>query len=220
MYAKEIVTEGLRPLDCTDTGATAMVRMHEYNVNQLPVVDGEQYMGILSMDDLLVLKHLNDPIRDIQSILKKPYVLETAHLFEAMKAAVEYNVKVVPVLTDDNEYIGLITAETCMRAFAMLYAVLEDGGVIELSVPAKDYSLSEIARIAEDNGVKIVSSYTQLDTSGVIMQVTIKVNTIELAPLIAAFERYDYIVKGVYEDEDVNAESKDRYDALMRYLDV
>ena len=220
MYAKEIMTEGLLPLDCADTGATAMVRMHEYNVNQLPITHGELYIGILSMDDLLVLKHLNDPIKDIQAVLKKPYVLETAHLYEAMKAGVEYNVKVMPVVSADGKYIGLITAETCMRAFAKLYSVLEEGGVLELSVSAKDYLLSEIAHIAEDNGVKILSSYTQLDPSGTAVQVTIKFDTIELAPLIAAYERYDYTVKGVFEDEEYEMDSKDRYDALMRYLDV
>jgi CBS domain-containing protein len=220
MFAKQIVTEGIKPLDWTETGGTAMVRMHEYNVNQLPITDGERYVGILAMDQLLALKHLNDPISSLQNSLKRPYVLENAHLFEAMKAAVEYGVKVVPVLSDDEKYIGLITADSCMRYFATLYSVLEEGGIIELTVPTKDYQLSEIAHIAEDNGVKIVACYTQIDSATETMLITLKVNTIELSPVIAAYERYDYMVKGVYEDEEYEADSKDRYDALMRYLDV
>jgi hypothetical protein len=50
--------------------------------------------------------------------------------------------------------------------------------------------------------------------------VTLKLNTHELSAIIAAFERYEYSVKGVYNDDTYHEDVKDRYDALMRYLDV
>jgi predicted transcriptional regulator len=64
-----------------------------------------------------------------------------------MKAAIEYNVKLVPVLDRDDKYIGLITAESCMRAFAKLQSVMDEGGILSISVAVKDLQLSEIARI-------------------------------------------------------------------------
>jgi CBS domain-containing protein len=220
MYAREIVTEGLKPLDCNDTGENAIVRMHEYNVNQLPVTDGDKYIGIVCMDDIIALQHLNDPIKNTQSSLKKPYVHENAHIYEVVKAALEYNVKLVPVLDKDEKYLGLITAESCMRAFAKLLSVTDEGGIITLSIPVKDFQLSEIARIVESNGAGILNHYSEIDQKTATIKVTLKLNTNELAAIIAAFERYEYEVEGVYQDDDYQEDVKDRYDALMRYLDI
>ena len=220
MYARDIVSEGLNPLDLTDSGEKAIVRMHEYNVNQLPVTDGDKYIGIINMDEIVALQHLNDSLKDLKVQLKRPYVHEDAHLFEVMKAAVEYNVKVVPVLSADEKYIGLITAESCMRAFATSQSVMEEGGIITMSMPLKDFQLSEIARIVESNNAAILSYYSHIDQATSEVDITIKLNTTELSAIIAAFERYQYNVEDVYNDENYNENVKDNYDALMKYLDV
>ena len=220
MYAREIVSEGLNPLNYSDSGEKAIVRMHEYNVNQLPVIDGDKYIGMINMDEIVALRHLNDPIKDLQIQLKRPYVYEDAHLFEVMKAGIEYNVKVVPVLSSDEKYIGLITAESCMRAFATLQSVMDEGGIITLSVPVKDFQLSEIARIVESNNAAILAYYSHINPATSMVDVTLKLNTTELSAIISAFERYEYEVDGVYNDENYNEDMKDNYDALMKYLDV
>ena len=220
MYANEIVSEGLKPLDLSDSGESAIVRMHEYNVNQLPVTDGDKYIGIINLDEIVALRHLNDPIKDLQLPLKRPYVHENAHLFEVMKAAVEYSVKVVPVLSNDEKYIGLITAESCMRAFATLQSVMDEGGIVTLSIPVKDFQLSEIARIVESNNATILAYYSHIDQATGMVDVTLKLNTSEMSAIISAFERYEYEVEGVYNDENYNEDVKDNYDALMKYLDV
>ena len=220
MYANEIVSEGLKPLDLSDSGESAIVRMHEYNVNQLPVTDGDKYIGIINLDEIVALRHLNDPIKNLQLPLKRPYVHENAHLFEVMKAAVEYSVKVVPVLSNDEKYIGLITAESCMRAFATLQSVMDEGGIVTLSIPVKDFQLSEIARIVESNNATILAYYSHIDQATGMVDVTLKLNTSEMSAIISAFERYEYEVEGVYNDENYNEDVKDNYDALMKYLDV
>ena len=220
MYARDIVTEGIKPLDYADTGENAIVHMHEYNVNQLPVTEDGKYIGLISMDDIITLKHLNDPIREIKTALKRPYVKEGAHLYDVIQAAVEYNVKLVPVLGKDDLYIGLITAESSLKAVAKMQSVMEDGAMLTLSVPVRDYQLSPIARIVEDNGANILNLYTEIDQKSGKVDVTMKINTNELSPIISAFERYEYEVKDVRQDQHYQEDVKDRYDAFMKYLNV
>ncbi|MBS1625358.1 MAG: CBS domain-containing protein [Bacteroidetes bacterium] len=220
MYARDIVTEGIKPLDYNDTGENAIVHMHEYNVNQLPVTEDGRYVGILSLEDIITLKHLNDTLKTLKVALKRPYVTENAHLYDVMKAAVEYNVKLVPVLSKDDKYIGLITAESSLKAVAKMQSVMQEGGMLTLSVPVRDYQLSPIARIVEDNGANILNLYTEIDQQSGTVDVTMKLNTNELSPVIAAFERYEYEVKDVRQDEHYEEDQKDRYDALMKYLNV
>ena len=159
MYAREIVTEGFKPLDNSDSGEHAIVQMHEYNVSQLPV-------------------------------------------------------------TEDGKYIGLITAESCLRAFAKLQSVMDEGGILSISVPIKDFQLSEIARIVESNGANILNYYSDIDQKTATVNITLKLNTNELSAIIAAFERFEYEVKGVHQDETYQEDVRDRYDAFMKYLDV
>jgi CBS domain-containing protein len=220
MFARELVTEGIRSVDNNDSGETAILRMHEYNINQLPVTEGDKYIGIISLDEIVGLKHLSDSVRDIQTPLRRPYVSDTTHLFEVMKTAIEYNVKVVPVLDKDGKYIGLITAEGCIRAFARIQSVMSEGGIIKLSVPVKDFQLSEIARIVENNNANVMAFYSQVDAATSNMDITLKVNTTELSAIISAFERYEYDVKGVYRDENYEEDVKEKYDAFMKYLDI
>jgi predicted transcriptional regulator len=107
-----------------------------------------------------------------------------------------------------------------MRAFATLQSVMDEGGIITLSVPIKDFQLSEIARIVESNNAMILAYYSHIDQAAESIDVTLKLNTNELSAIIAAFERYEYDVDGVYNDEKYDEDVKDRYDALMKYLDV
>ena len=97
---------------------------------------------------------------------------------------------------------------------------MEEGGIITLSMAVKDFQLSEIARIVESNNAAILSYYSHIDQANSEVEVTIKLNTTELSAIIAAFERYQYNVEDVYNDENYNENVKDNYDALMKYLDV
>lgn len=221
MFAKEIISDALKPLEYSDTGEHAMVLMHDYNVSQLPVVDEGKYVGLISLDEILSLRHLNDPLKKIHTSLTKPYVHESSHLFDVMKAGVEFNVKVIPVLSDtDDSYLGIISAEGCMRAFALLNSVRDEGSVLELEVPIKDFQLSEIARIVESNGATILAYYSNIIQESSLVEVTLKLNTNELSAIVAAFERYEYIVKGVHQEEEYTEDLKDRYDAFMRFMEV
>lgn len=220
MYAKEIVSEGIKPLDLNDTGERAMVRMHEYNVNQLPVTCGDKYIGIMPMEELVGLKHLNNPLIELQGSMKKAYVYEDAHLYDVMKAAIEYNVRLIPVLSRDEKYIGVITAESAMKAFADLQSIMDEGGLLTLRVPIKDFLLSEIAHIVESNNANILSFYSHINKASSTIDVTLKLNTNELSAIIAAFERYEYDVQGVFQDTNYQEDVKEKYDAFMKYLDV
>ncbi len=220
MIAPDLISHSIPPLHLDDTGEQVLLAMHEYNVSQLSVVDGNSYIGLVTMEDVINMKHLNQPLKNFTQILRKPFVKDTAHIFDVMKSALEYNVRVVPVINDDHKYLGMISAESCLRAFAVLNSVKDAGGILELEVAVKDYSLSEVARIVEENDAEILCLYTNINQREQKAEITIKLNTTEVSGIIAAFERYEYEVTSVYNDTEYAEDMKDRYDLLMRYLNV
>ena len=83
-----------------------------------------------------------------------------------------------------------------------------------------NYSLSEIARIAESENATILCSFlTHLEDSNALY-VTLKVNVMDLSRLAAAFERFEYPVTGKFTEEDYEDTLKSRYESLLKYLEI
>lgn len=220
MIAPNLMSDFIPPLKVEDNGEYALGQMHEYNVSQLAVVEGNKYVGLITMEEVINMKHLSLPLREFLATIRKPFVLDTAHVFDVMKTAVENNIRVVPVIDEEQNYLGLISAESCLRAFASLNSVKEAGGILEIEKPINEYSLSEVARIVEESEANILSLYTNVNHETSNIEITIKVNTTDLGGIIASFERYKYEIKGVFNETEYTEDLKTRYDALMRYLNV
>jgi acetoin utilization protein AcuB len=219
MNVSEIISDQIKPLLVTDTGERALLKLHEYNVSQLPVIQDRKYCGLVTMDEILTLPHLNDPLSLLT--LQRPYVHDHVHIYELMKAAVQTKARIMPIISaQDETYLGVVTAEGCMKAFATLHSITEDGGLIELDIPVKDFQLSEIARIAESEGVTILSHYSQLDVEASMVTVSLKLNQTDLAVLIASYERHEYEVRGIYQEKQHTQNEQERYEAFMKYLNV
>ena len=221
MIAPELISDTIPPLHLDDSGEHALMLMQEYNVSQLPVLDAaNKYSGFITMEEIIHIKHLSTSLKSFQIQWRAPFVLNTAHIFDVMRAAVDFNIKIVPVVDEHSEYIGVVSAESCLRAFALLNSVKDAGATIEVEITLQDYTLSEVARIAEDNNANILCLYTNIKQETATVELTIKLNTTDVAGMVATFERFEYVVKGVYNDVKFTEELKDRYDALMRYLNV
>lgn len=220
MIAPNLISDYIAPLQVSDSGEHALVMMHEQNINQLPVIEGQKYVGIITMDQVINLKHLSKPLEKFADSFHRPFVMNTDHIFDIMKTAVEFNVRMVPVVDEESNYIGSISAESCLRSFALLNSVKEAGGILELEKGLKEYSLSEIARIVEDNEAAILCLYTNVEKNSSKMQITIKLNTTNLASIVSTFERYNYEIIAIHNEKEYTEDLKDRYDALMRYLNV
>ncbi|HWB64899.1 MAG TPA: CBS domain-containing protein [Chitinophagales bacterium] len=220
MIAPHLISDSITPLHPEDSGETALMLMQEFNLSQLPLIEGDKYVGLVTMDEIIGLKHLSHTIKSFQLPLRKPFVLNTAHIFDVMKAAVDFNIKVVPVVDEEGDYMGLISAESCLRAFATLNSVKEPGAIVEVEIPQAEYSLSEVVRLVEENDATITCFYSNLRLDDGMIELTLKLNITEVGPLLAGFQRFEYEVKGVYNDAEYNEELKENYDALMRYLNV
>ena len=97
----------------------------------------------------------------------------------------------------------------------------EQACVIQLEMGAYDYSLSEIARIVEENDAKILGLTVDAipEDPGRIV-VSLLVNKVECTAIVKSFYRYNYNVLNTFSSPDENSDLLDRYSLLMRYLNV
>jgi acetoin utilization protein AcuB len=201
------------------SGEDALDRMHDYNVRHLPIVNNTQLLGLLSEDD--VLDHDGfEALGSYALSIIKPYAKENDHVFEVLHLLANYNLSLIPVIDNANDYLGCIAQEDLIHYFAKSFSFAEPGSILVLEMNERDYSLSEIARIFELENAKILSSFVTTDHEEHKIYITLKVNLQEVRGIISTLERYSYQVLAVYTAEDFQDTLKERYDAFMSYLNV
>ncbi len=220
MIAREIVSDEIPPLKKTDTAYKALQWMYEFQVTHLPIVEGDKFIGLLSEEAALDIKQPDTEIGKTEIKVVRQFVNENAHFFEVLRLASEQNLTVIPVLDDQENYVGIITNTKLVKAFTEMNSITEPGGILVLEVNSGDYSLGEIARIIESSNASIVCLYADHDPDSKKLNVTIKINSMELGGVIQAFERFNYTVKNVYQEAGHTEFLKERLDSLMNYLDI
>ncbi len=96
----------------------------------------------------------------------------------------------------------------------------DPGGLIVLEIEGKDYSFNELNRIVESNDAQItqLNSFTDLETGTI--QVTIRINKVEISDIITTLQRYEYSIKYYFGEELYENELRSNYDNLMHYLKI
>jgi acetoin utilization protein AcuB len=221
MVAKDLISEVIPSLKTSDLGQTALNWMEIFKISHLPIVNNQEFLGLISDTDIFDMNQPNEPIGNHTLTLYKPFVTTEQHIFEVIGLASRLKLSVVPVLDSKNNYKGVITSNDLIRHIAGISSMDQPGGIIVLEVIDRDYSLSQIAQIVESNNVKILSMYITSSPGSTLLEVTLKVNTSELVSVIRTFERYNYEVKTWVSDNDsMDRFYSERLDLLMKYLNI
>jgi len=218
MKALELISDEIPPLTHADTGEKALRWMDEFKVSHLPVLKNGNFVGVISESDILDKLNLDDTLDKLFDHLPRPYIFKDAHIYEVLAKISEHKLSVIPVLDTDEKYLGCISIHHLATLIANTGSIKESGGIIVLEVNSIDYSMAQIAQIVESNNAKILSSYIMSPSDSTKLEVTLKINQIELVSIIRTFERYDYVIKASYQKSSNDDDVQFKYDALINYL--
>ncbi|MEJ6687509.1 MAG: CBS domain-containing protein [Crocinitomicaceae bacterium] len=218
MNAIDLITYDIPPLVHTDTGEKAMNWMDEFKVSHLPVLKNGNYVGLVSETDILDKLDFSENLDVLFQHLPRPYVKADTHLFEILAKISEFKISVMPILDAQEKYLGCTNIFELMTTIANTSSIKEKGGILVLEVSQSDYSMAQIGQIVESNNAKILSSTILSDASSTNLDITLKINQLDLTHIIRTFERYDYVVKAQYQNGMDSDDLKLRYDILMNYL--
>lgn len=218
MRAIDLITQEIPPLTHSDTGEKALNWMEEFKVSHLPVLKSGQFVGLVSETDILDKMDLKKTLDELFQHLPRPYIMESDHIYQVISRISELKLSVIPVLNENEKYLGCVSVQNLMLLIANTGSIKENGGVLVLEMATSDYSMAEIGQIVESNDAKILSSYIMSSEKSINIEVTLKINNIELDRIIRTFERYNYTIKASYQKGRFEDDMQFRYDALMNYL--
>jgi acetoin utilization protein AcuB len=197
MLAKDLISDVVPALKTSDSGQKALYWMDIFRISHLPIVNNEDFLGLISDKDIYDNNMAEEPIGNHSLSLFSPYVTIDQHVYE------------------------VITLNDLLYFFADVSALKQPGGIIVLELNSNDYSLTQIAQIVESNDAKILSSYITSSHQTTKMEVTLKINRKDLSAIMQTFMRYNYVIKASFMDEnDLNSLYENRYESFMKYLSI
>jgi len=220
MTALTLIAHDIPALTVEQTGREAFHMLNDYHLKHLPVVDAGKLVGLLSEEDIFNHK-LASPLSEHDfSVMPLFQVNENEHIFEIIKIMGDHRLTVIPVVDTEGNYLGLVQQNDILRYFAHTASLTEHGAVLVLEMPRRDYALSTIARIFEEEKVNILSTFVTSTQNTEQIELTLKLDRHDLARAIASLERHEFAVKESFGETDRSELLRDRYDALMHYLNV
>jgi len=220
MIARHLISDSIFPLKPSDTGNNALKWMDEYKVSHLPIVNNENYLGLISEQDILDQNDYSEPIGSHKLSLRKSSVTEGQHIYEIIELLEKSSLSLIPVVDNHGKYVGVITLQKLISYFSSSFSVNNPGAVIVLEMSQNDYSLTEIANIVESSNAKVLSCFLGDHNNSTLIEVIIKISTTEIEPILQTFARYNYIVKATFSEERDLEDLKEHYDSLMNYLNI
>ena len=190
----------------------------EMNYSHFPVADHTSYIGNLNAEDALTFD-VSKLVSDYHYVLESFFAKTTMTWFEVLEIATKNHANVVPVLDDQNAYIGYYELDDILLFFQETPLIKDPGHVLVVQKGIQDYSLGQIAQIVESNNGKLLGVFVSA-TVGSKIEITLKLALGPLNETIQTFRRYNYEIVSQHQDDQYMTNLKERSDYLDKYLNL
>ena len=220
MQTKEMLNKLIPTLSTKDIGDYALSLMDDLKLKHLPVVgESGMYSFLLSEKDIFQMTSTASPI--IESGVFAPCIQENTSIIDILHVMAKDKLSLLPVIDSEGRYLGAVTTEQLVEKLDEITHAGISGSIIALSLNAMDYSLSQIANLAESNHVQIRTLFTFPVQQTNQLTILLKTDAEDASSFLRSLERFNYQV--LYYSQNgglVDEIMKKRLDELMYYLEM
>ncbi len=219
MTLPEFIINDIKPLDNTSKISDVQHLFNQLTFSHIPIKnDLGAYLGCFCETDA----HCFDSDKTINEYLyalEVFFVRQSTPWLDVLEAFAVNSANIMPVLNDQNEYLGYYELNDVISLFSESPFFSEAGGILVVEKGINDYSFSEISQIVESNNGKILGAFiSKMNTD--LIQVTLKIGNTGLNNIIQTFRRYSYSIISGHEEDSYIESLKERSDYLKKYLNM
>jgi Mg/Co/Ni transporter MgtE len=186
--------------------------------SHLPVQENGTFMGCISENDVRSFEASKE-VQDYQYALEGFFVRPSDNWIEVLHAFSKNQSNIMPVLGEENEYLGYLELHDIMNLFTEAPFLNSPGGIFIVEKGYKDYSFSEISQIVESNGAHLLGAFVS-KTENDLSQITIKTGPTPINAILQAFRRYGYNIISTHFEDTFSSSLEDRSRYLDKYLNI
>ena len=212
------ITNDFRAIDSQETIASVQDFFADVNFSHFPVLENSIFIGSIASDDVETFDTDKKAI-DYKYTLERFFARKSMLWLDVLEVFAKNHTNTVPVIDENNIYIGYYEMEDIMKFFQETPFLKEQGGIIIVQKGLLDYSMGQVTQIVESNNGKILGCFiSEADLENV--QITLKIGVGPMNEIIQTFRRYNYeIISEHQEDAYINS-LKERSDYLDKYLNI
>ena len=186
--------------------------------SHIPVEKDGHYAGCISENDVYCFDS-DKALSDFEYALEPFHVLVDTNWLDVLEAFAMHNSNIMPVLGDENRYLGYYELGDIMSLFNNTPFLNENGGIIIVEKGMHDYSFAEVSQIVESNGTQIFGIFIS-KIKDEIVQLTLKVGHSSMNSIVQTFRRYGYEVVSHHAEDKLVEGLKERSQYLDKYLNM
>ena len=214
----DFLNTNIKALRITDSVADAQDLFSEYPFSHFPVLDDGVYIGCADAEDT-ELMDIDKTLDDMRYSFDRFFVRETTIWLDVLEVFAKNETNLVPVLNDENKYIGYYEITDIIKFFDQTPFLKEQGGILVVEKGVQEYSMSEVAQIVESNNGRLLGLFIS-ESEMHKVQITVKISMGGLSEIIQTFRRYNYDIISEHQEDAYLNTLKDRSDYLDKYLNI
>lgn len=218
MSLKEYILNDVEILSLSEKISEVQKLFNQLTYTHLPVADDGIYIGCISENDVRCFE--NDKILDdYRYALEGFYVKEGNYWLDSLETFAQNNSNILPVLDDDNTYLGYVELNEMISLFKETPFLHEPGNILVIEKAFKDYTLGEVTQIVESNNSHLLGAFVSKIEND-MAEITLKITPSGMNEIIQAFRRYGYLIISEHQEDTFNKNLKDRSKYLDKYLNI
>jgi CBS domain-containing protein len=218
MNIQKHITTSIPAFTVNDSFEVILDFFKENTYSHVAITEKGRFLGVFSENDIETI----NPTSKIDAFrydLETFFARKETNWMDVLEAFARNEANLLPVLGTEEEVLGYYDLTDIVAVFIDIPFFTDPGNILVVARGIQDYSFSEIAQIVESNNAKMIGAFIT-DVQNDVVQVTIKISTVNFNEVIQTFRRYNYhILFGTSDDQFLEG-LKQRSDYLDKYLNV
>jgi hypothetical protein len=178
------------------------------------VVENKQYLGLVSAEILSQALSPEQSLSDLKNHFFSFRMEEEEDVLASLPWFDEPSCEIIAITNEDNQFRGYLTKAEVGNLLLNSGLENKNGGIIRIPFQASRDSLSTIIRIIEEENGFVVRSFFQEPN------VVLQVQTETFGKIISNLERHGIFIEKAFVFGEQLEVDQDRFDHLMRFIDL
>ncbi len=218
MTLTDFIINDIQPVSEKETIGDVQTIFSQTTYSHIPIHREGVYVGSLPENDAHCY-NAEEIISNYNHAFEQFFVRYETSWLDVLESFAQHGCNLMPVLNQENEYLGYYELEDVMSFFNNTPFIQEPGSVVIIEKGVLDYSFSEISQIVESNEGKIWGMFISKIEQD-IAQISIKIGRSNFNDILAAFRRYSYHVVSSHQEDVFLKDLHKRSKYLEKYLNI
>ncbi|TVQ51331.1 MAG: CBS domain-containing protein [Saprospirales bacterium] len=193
---------------------------NKYKVKDLPIIENGLLKGYVRTEDLIGLRE-DETIEKVNFLHSNAFFLtEDAHVLSCLRLMIRRQLSTCAVFKESGNFVGTVVDRYLLKEIGHKFQFGERGAILVLSFDKSQFLISDVLRVLETEGGFPLMSFFSLGDNQDEIHLTVKLQILDNQNIINSLNRFGIKILYSMEVPDYAEFLSDRYDQLIKYLDI